>query len=106
MFDVVMAKPKLVLHIVGGTNFIVESLVRRSRGVMFAITNYSIVHILVMTRISQYLLAKLGGNLAMCQWEGQSISNTNVVCAIPCSAKLKDSSMHAFLTLVFGQGIE
>ena len=36
--------------------------------------------------IVQYLLAKLGGNLEMCQWkERQSNFNTDVVCATPCS---------------------
>ena len=29
-----------------------------------------------MACITQYVLAKLGGNFAMCQWGGQTISNT------------------------------
>ena len=63
------------------------------------------VHVLAC--IAQHLLAELGGNLAMCQWEeGQSVSNTDVVCATPCSTEFKDSSMHVLLTLVLGRGIE
>ena len=61
----------------------------------------------VLVCMAQYLLAELSGNLAMCQWEeGQSVSNTYVVCATPCSVKFKDSYIHALLALVFGQGNE
>ena len=47
------------------------------------------------------------GNRAICQWEEEeSVSNTDVVCATPCSAETKDSSIHALLTLVLGRGME
>jgi hypothetical protein len=36
---------------------------------------------------------------------GAIISNTDVICATSCSAKSKDSSMHVFLALIFGQGL-
>ena len=61
----------------------------------------------ILVCITQHLLIELGDNLAMCQWEeGQLVSNTDVVCAIPCSVEFKDSSMHALLALVFGQQVE
>ena len=51
-------------------------------------------------------LAELGGNFKMCQWEEeQLVSNMDVVCATPCFVEIKDSSMHALLALVSGQGI-
>ena len=51
--------------------------------------------------IAEHILAYLGGNLAICQWEEkQLVSNIHVVCDTPCSAELKDSFMHALLTLV------
>ena len=42
MFDVVRAKPKLVLHIVGGVILLLQSLVRRSRGAMFSNPDFGV----------------------------------------------------------------
>ena len=39
-FDVAKAKPKLVLHIVGEAKLIFESLVYKSKGVMFVNSNF------------------------------------------------------------------
>ena len=50
--------------------------------------------------IAQHLLAKLGGNLAIFQWEeGHLVSNTDVVCATPCSVEVEDFSMHVLFSL-------
>ena len=63
------------------------------------------VHVLAC--IAQHLLAKLAGNLVICQWEEeQLVSNTDVICATPCSAETKNSSMHALLTLVLERGMK
>ena len=63
--------------------------------------------ILVLACIAQHILAELGGNLAICQWEErQSVSHTDVVCATSCFGKIRDSCMHALLTLMLGQGIK
>ena len=51
----------------------------------------------ILACIAQHLLAKLDGNIVICQWkEGQLVSNNNVVFATPCSVDFKDSSMHVF----------
>jgi hypothetical protein len=63
--------------------------------------------VIVLACIAQHLLAESVGNRAICQWEEeQSVSNIVVVCATPCFAETKNSSMHALLTLVLGQGME
>ena len=43
MFDVIRAKPKLVLYIVGGAVFLLQSFVRGSWYAMFASSDFDIV---------------------------------------------------------------
>jgi hypothetical protein len=63
------------------------------------------VHVLAC--IAQHILAELANNLVIYQWEEeQSVYNVGVIYVTPCSAETKDSSMHALLTLVLGQGME
>ena len=108
MFDVIRAKPKLVLYIVGGAVFILQSFVHGSWCVPCLLDPTLALHkVHVLACIAQHLLAELAGNLAICQWkEKQSVFNTDVVCATPCSTETKDFSMHALLTLVLGRRME
>ena len=83
--EIVSAKPKIVLHIVGGKILLHQFFVRRRRGVIFASFNFGITQSLVLAYIAQHLLVEVDGTLVILSF-----------------AKSKDSSTHAFLTLVFG----
>jgi hypothetical protein len=87
-FDVIRAKPKLILHIISGAVFLLQSFVHGSWFAMFASSDSGIVQSLYIGLHCPTILAELAGILAICQWkEKQSIYNTDVVCATPCFAE-------------------
>ena len=105
-FDVSRVKPKLVLHIVGGEVFILQSLVRGSWMSCLPILTLTLNKVLALACIVQNPLAELYENLGMHQWKKwQLVSNIKVMCFTQCFLWFKDSSMHAFLALVLGRGI-
>ena len=104
--DVVGTKPKLVLYIVGGAIFLLQSLVCRSRGACLPVPTFGIAQGLDIGLHHPLFLAELSGNISMCQWEGQLVFIINVICATPCPIEFKDSSMCILLALLFGRGIE
>ena len=103
-FDVVKEKSKLALHIVGGAFF--NPLYVGTKLPWFVDPTLALQKAPILACMAQHHLVELGGNLAMCQWEGQSISNTDVICGTPCSVEFKESSIHALLALVSMQRIE
>ena len=67
MLNVIKAKPKLVLHIVGGAIIIFQSVVRRSRGVIFAKSDFGIAQNHGIGLHCPTSFAIVQSNLAMCQ---------------------------------------
>jgi hypothetical protein len=63
MHEVVRAKSKLILHIVGEAVHLLHTLVRESRVVMFAICEFGIAQSPSVGLLGQHLLAMLGDNL-------------------------------------------
>ena len=67
MCDVITAKPNFVLHILGGTKILLPPFVNWSKSAMFFLCCfYALQKVHVSACIAQNLLAKFGGNLAMC----------------------------------------
>jgi hypothetical protein len=87
MFDVVKAKPKLILHIVGQTTLLFHPMYVGAGFPCLQVLTLVLHKVLVLASISQHLLSELGDNLAMCHYEARhSISNVgmshNMICII------------------------
>lgn len=92
--DIVMAKPKLVLHIVGRTELFLRPFVTWIVNVMFASVTLWYAQNPCIGLHCPLPFGRGGGNIAMCHLEGkQPTFNTNVVYATPCFIQLNDFCM-------------
>ena len=66
LFDVIGAEPKLMFHIVGGTEFLLQPFVSWAGVSCLPLPSFALHKALVLACIAQHLLAEFGDNLAMC----------------------------------------